>query len=519
MAPPLALRLVALTLAPLTTAAAAADAQGTALVELTGAYRGYVKHGYGGVWDAFPGAPSDQYIVAEVRNQNIPGPGVMGMDVAWGRLTAGSPSVKSFVIGGGGNYKGACDQDTVNFNLHFVSDYYGTGVARYTRLVPTRAGGTITDWTLAADYNIPAFGDAHEMTIWEVIDGAGNHRLLMIFFRPSTPGGGPVDSLMTDVYLAQTSVAAGVSPAGPGDWVGLDNSGSYTYLGRLSPAATGSWYVTDAYVAQHRTSRKVEIFNSQANHGTPGAHTRVALTPKGTSWTGAVGGVIASYDASYGLGCYAVADDQDRVWWTWGDKNGQRFSRVESDGSVTWDAVPPIGRLEWTGGKGFAVTPQGVVGVMDTITDTTNPWARVRFFRGGAWGPWVDMGPIRQPVSTHRWQNPLKGMASVGGRSWFGAMVCEFAQDGASTNLMVASLEPGDGGLPVDAGPRDGGRGGDGGVGVGDGGGAPLQSGPRVGCGCSQGTPSALLPFFLVIAAWGGRRILSPRSASPRAAA
>jgi hypothetical protein len=109
------------------------------------------------------------------------------------------------------NDMGAC-QDTETHAFHV--SWLDTSVAdQYMRLVPTHTGGDITGFTIATSFGFFDEGadSPGPRDLAEVIDGAGNHRLLFT-------GTGRFSGNVGLDKLAVTSLAAGLAPASMNDW-------------------------------------------------------------------------------------------------------------------------------------------------------------------------------------------------------------------------------------------------------------------------------------------------------------
>jgi hypothetical protein len=421
---------------------------GTYWVQQTsGAKHGLARFGYGGVWDQNPIAAPGQFVFAQ--DDNDPATGFPAIAVPYGVIGQGAIDTVLKLRTANGCWKTAMMQDTVNYDFHVVCDEGKTGFF-YFRLRPDRDGsGKITGLTSTASYSVLGNWVASNYNLAEVVDGAGNHRLVVTVTKDRAVG----SDVEMDFYVGQSTIAAGVAPSSPSDWVGLDGaSPDPTFVGTMHALGDQSAYVVDSYVAQHSTSRKVDLFFSQGNHGVGGDHLIVELAPvTGTgAWTARdlvsggsappAGGYLSSYSNAAGLGSYAVADAHDAVWWIWDDGAETRISRLNGDGTVDWRPLPGLGvRMAWNSFRSLAIASDGAVGVIDIPGDTLDAPIRGRIYRGGAWSSWIDMGHLNNTYNY--FSNPFQGLARVGGQEWFGLMSCFLPSDpDRSSESTVAAL-------------------------------------------------------------------------------
>jgi hypothetical protein len=432
--------------AVVTVSASPGPTPGVFIQQTTNARLGLARYSYGGVFDQSPSANPGTFIF--VQNDNDPTTGFPALAFGYGTIgQTGTLGSTKYRIGVGA-WKTAAYQDAVSYNLHVVGNgntplssgptwLYSMAYWRFS--LTHDAQGNVAGVSAIASYPMDSSPNsgatahswaASNYAIWEVIDGAGNHRLLMGIQRDQNS----TTSDPVDCFLGITTVAAGVNPQSNADWVGLDGvSPDPTYVGSLASIgiATAS-YVTDMYAAQHKTSRKVEFFVSNQNHGEPGAKSWLTLTPNGTAWTvtdsdgtgltpaPAVGShVLHSYSNAAGLGQSCVPGNNDDVWWAWDDGTVTRISRINSDGTVTWNPLPSLGtRLAWSSARGLQVAPDGTVGIIDVPSDSLDATVRGRLCQGGAWGPWLTIGQLKGEATY--FANPLQGLPSVNGVHWMG---------------------------------------------------------------------------------------------------
>jgi hypothetical protein len=403
---------------------------------------GLARYSYSGAIDANPVAAPGSFVFTQNDNDTTTGFPALAMPHGVIGQTSAISVVKYRI--GVGAWKTAAYQDSVHYDLHIVGNgnlLSSAGQAPLYAMMYWRfqidhdASGQISGLTNLAEFEMrTAAGgttdawSASNYAVWEVVDGAGNHRLLMGIEKDAS--GSATDPV--DCYVGQTTVAAGVSPTGVNDWVGLDDvSHDPTYVGTLPSinVATAS-YVTDLYGAQHAVSGKFELFVSDQNHGEAGAHAWVTLTPSATAWTAADSNgtsltppppvhsyALHSYSNVAGLGQSCIPGIHDDVWWAWDDGTVTRISRINSDGTVSWNPLPSLGgRLDWSSFRGLQVAPDETVAIIDVPSDTLDATIRGRRYAGGAWGSWFTLGSLHG--ETTYFANPLQGLAKIDGSYW-----------------------------------------------------------------------------------------------------
>jgi hypothetical protein len=391
---------------------------------------GLLWNGAAGAWDAFPGAAMGQWMAAQATG------GSTAVGIGYGQVD-GTVAYAAMDQNDGGEYHTSSCQDSVNYDLHVVSDRFG-GATGYRRFHPTRdAKGLIGGFTQTAKVQIAQFGSPgnwNGSSVWEVVDGAGNHRILALRAHDS---GGSSDAV--DVYAVESTVNAGVTPAQASDWVGLDNSANSTLIGTLPKLATDTnSYDTETDVVQHKTSKKVELLVSQVFHGAGGNHAVVTLTPNGTAWNGALGGPLNSYDSGGGVGSTAVALDDDTVWWAWFDASGVRFSKIDSSGKVTQDPVARPEITTWNSGRIWSIAKDGSLITFIDVSDDSTPVVRGRVWTAGAWGAWIPMGSLPTGYQ-HYFSAKLQGQSAYLNLTWLGGIVVTNAAGEGSTFVALGA--------------------------------------------------------------------------------
>jgi len=421
---------------------------GTYWVQKTsGAQRGLFRYGYAGAWDQDPRAVPGQFVFAQ--NDNDPATGYSAIAVPYGAIGQGVIDTIVKVRIAQGCWKTATVQDTVNYDFHIVCDEGKKGFY-YFRLRPDRDGtGKIIGLTTVASTEVLGNWVASNYNVAEAIDGAGKHRLIVTITKDRAVG----SDTELDFYVGQSTVSAGVTPSSASDWVGLDGASlDPTFVGTMHAMHNENAYAVDSYIAQHSTSRKVDLFFSQGLHGVGGDHLIVQLVPVSGagSWqavdliSGAsappAGGYLKSYSNGGGLGSHAVADAHDAVWWIWDDGQETRISRLNGDGTVNYSPLASLGvRMSWNSFRSLAIASDDSIGVIDIPGDTLSPPIRGRIHRNGAWSAWIDMGHLD---NTYNYvSNPLQGLARVGGQEWFGLASCYAGSEaGRSLESSVVAL-------------------------------------------------------------------------------
>jgi hypothetical protein len=240
------------------------------------------------------------------------------------------------------NAMGAC-QDTVNHAFHLA--WLDTATAdQYARVIATYTGGDITGFAIGPTF--PFFDDGGDSPgprdVAEIVDGAGNHRLVFAGTGPSTGTSGRYK-------LAVTTVGAGLVPASQNDWAKATDHTQTNTNDQLLPnnftTADGpqTYMVSVSSNLAGGTSAPIVVVA-----GLPADKTLLlwTVTPAGTDFTVSAARTISTafgagtgsrLDASLSL---ASAPSGDTVLVYGEQATGLHTASVSAVGAVTVDAIP-----------------------------------------------------------------------------------------------------------------------------------------------------------------------------------
>lgn len=378
----------------------------------------HFDNGYGGAFDQSPEGRSDSVMICG-WDESEP----TALRLAFGVIGQTTPLTVLRFPNAGGNALdyGSCWQDTVRFDLHVAYGTFGDTIT-YWRFHPQRTGpgGAITGFT-ATQFSI---GGAKAITypaIQEFVDGNGVTRLALY---GATPGAGTSANLQ----LLVSTAAAGVTPSSEADFTGPSGEPAAVTVVTLPVIA----YDTACGFAQHRLSRKLELFFASGQHGATGPQRLATLTPSGGGFT-----LGAPRELPTGIGdAYARAGLGDEVWLLWADRATVHLSQVDSAGTLTLEAVPtPEDSFEdYRGPRHLALAPDGRLLVVWYLDSVTPARVRANVFDGQAWLGWLDTLP--DPGTIFNYQ-PLQGLAQHDGALWGGTVL---SVSGAETLVTTASF-------------------------------------------------------------------------------
>ncbi len=272
---------------------------------------------------------------------------------SWAYIRAPSASV--------GTHTGGICQDTVNYNLHLVTNSNAdTTNIYYSRLALTRdSNGHVTGWTWDAQQVLigaaPTDEDATDVRfqIIEAVDGLGNKGLAVAYlYAPA--------AFSSTLAMRKTTVAAGVSPAATADFVGLDGGAAETVVTTTpvdtSTACGGSpwWNIHDMLIglAQHPVTHVLYVFRGPA--GDPAAcsgaanqqsvilwrYTADAADANFTLASSTAGETLSAGTASQTAHWGGTFPTQDSIWICFVSPTGPQFDRVTSDGTYHASVLP-----------------------------------------------------------------------------------------------------------------------------------------------------------------------------------
>ncbi len=272
---------------------------------------------------------------------------------SWAYIRAPSASV--------GTHTGGICQDTVNYNLHLVTNSNAdTTNIYYSRLALTRdSNGHVTGWTWDAQQVLigaaPTDEDATDVRfqIIEAVDGLGNKGLAVAYlYAPA--------AFSSTLAMRKTTVAAGVSPAATADFVGLDGGATETMVTTTpvdtSTACGGSpwWNIHDMLIglAQHPVTHVLYVFRGPA--GNPAACSGVANQQSVILWrytadaadanftlaSSTAGETLSAGTASQTAHWGGTFPTQDSIWICFVSPSGPQFDRVTSEGTYHASVLP-----------------------------------------------------------------------------------------------------------------------------------------------------------------------------------
>ncbi|MFL5422133.1 MAG: hypothetical protein ACJ79Y_15340 [Myxococcales bacterium] len=379
----------------------------------------HFDNGYSGAFDASPSGRPDSFLMTG-WNQATPD----RLSIAYGVLGQPGPiAVSSFPTPGGyGLDYGSSWQDSASHDLHVVYYTFG-GSVQYWRFRPERSGkgGAIAGVTVASQFGLSGAKTIDYPYIQEIVDGDGVRRLVVYGVRG-------VVADRADLAVLMTTPSAGLSPASDADFAGPNGEAGAVTVATLPTIP----YDAVATLAQHRSSRKIEVLGAVGQHGVTGPHRGVTLTPAGGGWTV---GPVRDLPDSTGSD-FAVPGRGDEVWLLWSDASSVHLSTIDSKGAVTLDAVPtPMpAATDYRGARYLAVAPDGRLRVIWYLDSASPPAIRSNVHDGTAWAGWLDVDPAPGPIFEYA---PLQGLASQGGRYW-GATALSVG--GAETSISAASF-------------------------------------------------------------------------------
>jgi hypothetical protein len=336
---------------------------------------------------------------------------------SWSYLTASGGTAPA--ITGTNLYEQSLCQDTVGFRVHYVTFTPGDTNARYHRVALAYDGNHhISGWSWEAsnvagpplsgagvDYNSSA-----RVLVQEVLDGAGNHVLLLTGLE--SPTAARVARLVATRTVAG---ATALAPTGTASWRRLtdaNTAGNDVLCSKNTDASVdaaaflnlinvGSYvrvHESDYTAAQLGADHSLHFLLGPMYYNDATAYgdiRRWRMTWSSGNWVNDAGvnGAVVAPTHSPNKPCLGGSKGtQNYAWFSWGDETGLHVSRVDASGTWTKDAVaqPDTSAANtnwWYAAINVSADETQLWAYWERISNSGGSYNDLRrFYSGGAWG-------------------------------------------------------------------------------------------------------------------------------------